>query len=178
MVHKSHDKQLKMIVSLSRPPKQDYGQLKKGAATYAERFARIQEFKAQDTYHPLDRSGVQPFHHTRQVGEGLHAHRTAFDHQSIDGETQEHMSQLAETMLDEEQNILLMPPFQNPAEVLGKRPGRGTGGKRSQKHSRGQKDQLNHSAELGESPGQDIIQGFLAEMSSSQATSRPLERVI
>ena len=111
LVHKSHDKQLKMIVSLSRQPKHDYGPLKKGETTYSDRFARIQEFKAQDTYHPLDRSGYQPFRQNRPVGEGLHAPGSAFDQQDIDGETQEHMSQLAETMLDEEHNMLLSSSF-------------------------------------------------------------------
>ena len=115
-----------MIVSLSRQPKHDYGPLKKASTTYAERFAKIQEFKEQPTYHPLDRAGYRPFRTTRHVGQGLTGNALPFDH---DGETQEHMSQLAETMLDEEHNILLMGSYPREPEIPGKKPGKDPAGR-------------------------------------------------
>ena len=72
------------------------------SSSYSERFAKIQEFKEQPTYHPLDRTGYQPFRPTKQVGQGLNVNAMAFDQHYVDGETQEQVSQLAETMLDED----------------------------------------------------------------------------
>ena len=57
LIHKSQDKQIKMIESLNSAPKYDYGPLKKVNTTYSERYAKTKEFKEQPTYQPLERTG-------------------------------------------------------------------------------------------------------------------------
>ena len=83
------------------------------------------------------------------------------------------MSALADTVLDEENNMLLMGSFPNTAGS--------TFGNKSAKNlldKNGKAKKFNQTSKIEQSPDSELIYGFLNEMSSSQAVTRPLEKVI
>ena len=111
-----------MIQSLNNVPKYDYGPLKKTNTTYSQRYAKSKEFKDQPSYQPLERNGYKPFRTNNQVGQGLGQAGIAYDQQYTSSGIHEHMSALADTVYDEENNLLVIGSFpQTAASTLGNR---------------------------------------------------------